>query len=76
MNTLKKIKSADEGHLRRDMDTLASFSILQEMKYEQLLHLAFYMEKKTYKYKEYVFREGDQSHFLYLVLIGEFQYTK
>ena len=46
------------------------------MKYEQLLHLAFYMERKTYQYKDYVFKEGQQSHYLYLVLKGEFQYIK
>ena len=29
------------------------------MKYEQLLHLAYYLDECSFKYKEYVFREGE-----------------
>ena len=59
LNLLEEIKSANEKYLRQNMDSLRKFSLLQQMKYEQLLHLAYYLDECSFKYKEYVFREGE-----------------
>lgn len=50
--------------------------ILKDMKYNQLLHLAYYMDEMEYKYKEEVYREGDAVDFLFLVERGEFHFSK
>lgn len=61
---------ADEMHLRRDMDRLKEYTIMRNMDYSKLLHLAYHVKQTTYKYKQYVYKEGDTANSLYLVQQG------
>ena len=46
------------------------------MEYSKLLHLSYHMEIVRYKYKEYVYREGENSDYVYFVEQGEFNFEK
>jgi hypothetical protein len=35
---------ADEKHLRRNIEKLKNYMILKDLKYAQMLHLAYYMD--------------------------------
>lgn len=58
---------SDEKYLRHNIEVLKKYMILKDMKYFQLLHLAYYMDELSFKYKEYVYQEGDEPNSIYLV---------
>ena len=66
----------NEKLVRRKMDLLATFSMARELHYDELLFLAFNMEEDTCKYKDYLYREGEEPEHVFFIVEGEFHYVK
>lgn len=58
------------------MDELSQFSVMKLLKYEELLYLAVHMETTECKYKESLYRQGEEAEFVYLIAVGEFYYVR
>lgn len=67
---MQEIINEDERYLRKNIDRLKTYVVLKEMKYNQLLHLAYYLDERAFKYKQEVYKEGDEVDYLYLVERG------
>ena len=58
------------------MDRFNVFSMLKTLKYDELLYLAYNMEDCLCKYKDYLYKEGDEPDYAYFIEEGEFHYIK
>ena len=56
------------------MERMRGFTFGSELKYEQLLYLACYVREGSCKYKEFLYREGDEAQEIFLIEKGEFHY--
>jgi hypothetical protein len=71
-----EVEQYDERPMRRRMDRLNCYAVMAPLHYDALLYLASHMEEVSLRFKEYLYREGQEADCIFLVEEGEFCYVK